>query len=405
MARTELYDTIFKLLSSSIAMENLANSNEASRQNHRRSVVSQLLIASAFLFYFPLIFLVIFDFIDIHRFTSVYSVVLCILLIGIGWATLPGIVKYRCALPHSRRTAKLGLLKVFAAHWRGETPLWLSFWILFVGGSVVVTSLAVFASRSFEFGGVSYNPAQMLVAGIIYGIIVWSVWIWQMVGVLRAADRYKGAKSELNKSAHWGTVAQIAVILATLLRVIVSSDEYLPQVIDTARVVIKNDPSLPSYAIQVSDDGTEMEISGGIKFGLANEVASILNSEKIRVIRLKSKGGRGPEAAKLFYLIRDRQLTTSVSDECLSACIMVFAAGRERVMKTSAVLGFHSAAAYFGAPPGESTGQQREILTIAGFDERFISKMLSTPSNKMLTPNVTELLDAKVITSIEESSK
>src|SRR5207237_7021568 len=116
----------------------------------------------------------------------------------------------------------------------------------------------------------------------------------------------------------------------------------IPQIAEATRMAFLGDPSIPSYAIRALNNGTEAEISGGIKYGLARDFEKLLDTYSgIRVVHLDSLGGRIGEGKRLNALIRARNLDTYVETKCMSACTLAFAAGKQRVLRRGAVLGFH----------------------------------------------------------------
>jgi hypothetical protein len=180
----------------------------------------------------------------------------------------------------------------------------------------------------------------------------------------------------------------------------------VPQITEITRIAFLDDPDIPEYAIRVMRNGTEAEITGGIRFGLADEFSKILRaSRQIRVVHLNSIGGRIAEGEQLYKAIKDNNLTTYVSAKCLSACTMAFAAGRERVLLHGAVLGFHRGSFagedYKDSP--ELAGQRR-IFTAAGYTLQFIDRALATPSAEMWKPSEAELLSAGVITRVSNGA-
>jgi hypothetical protein len=167
-----------------------------------------------------------------------------------------------------------------------------------------------------------------------------------------------------------------------------------------------NDPDIPEYSIRVMRNGTEAEITGGIKYGLVDDLKKVLRaSRQVRVIHLNSVGGRVGEGEKLFNLIRGGKLNTYVSAKCLSACTLAFSGGVERVLLHGAVLGFHrgSFAGEDEADSPELRGQ-RKIFTEAGFEAPFIARALATPSSNMWKPSEAELLKSGVITKVSDGS-
>lgn len=77
----------------------------------------------------------------------------------------------------------------------------------------------------------------------------------------------------------------------------------VPQLSESARVAFMNDPDVPDYTIHLLNGGTEIEIIGGMKYGLAEEFKKILKaSGQVRVVHLDSVGGRLGEGAALIPL-------------------------------------------------------------------------------------------------------
>src|SRR6185369_12618268 len=96
------------------------------------------------------------------------------------------------------------------------------------------------------------------------------------------------------------------------------------------------------YSLRLIRDGSEAEIAGGLKFGVAAQAAALFASApNLKVLHLNSPGGRVGEAIELAELVRARGLATYSATSCVSACTVVFAAGRERYLRAGARLGFH----------------------------------------------------------------
>ena len=153
-------------------------------------------------------------------------------------------------------------------------------------------------------------------------------------------------------------------------------------------------------------DGTEAEIVGGLKYGLADDFVKILAASRhVKIVHLNSTGGRLGEGEKLYEVIRSRGLTTYVSSKCLSACTLAFAGGRERYLRKGAVLGFHKGA-FPGVNDGGTDTIQRDVFVRAlDFDRGFITKALSTPNEEMYKPDPDVLLAARVITGVTGGSQ
>lgn len=155
-----------------------------------------------------------------------------------------------------------------------------------------------------------------------------------------------------------------------------------------------------SWQIRTTTDPTELELRGTLSYGVAEGLLEKLKlyPETTR-LRLDSPGGFVNEALQAANAIRERQLDTFVSGECSSACTLIFAAGRERIIGPEAHLGFHSAR--FDNPfqdrPNESSSKEYLALGIA---PDFIRRADRVPAYKMWYPTQAELLTAHVITKV-----
>jgi hypothetical protein len=289
-------------------------------------------------------------------------------------------------------------------HWRGELPLWMSYWVINVlghlfAGVVPILIADAFASKS------GYYPLGLFATFSAIWTCLLALACWQLVGTWRSAQRYKVARRQQSRSALWGDLAQLAVMFGVLGSSITIVRDGAPQIMETWRIAFRNDPDIPDYSIRVMRNGTEAEIVGGLKYGLADDFAKILDaSRQIKVVHLDSVGGRLGEGEKLYELIRSRGLDTYVSSQCMSACTMAFAGGRNRYLREGAALGFHKGA-FPGANDGGLDQVQKAIFVRAGFDTAFITKALSTPNSDMYQPESSELLSAHVITAVTDGTQ
>jgi hypothetical protein len=96
------------------------------------------------------------------------------------------------------------------------------------------------------------------------------------------------------------------------------------------------------YSLATTHNGRLLEVSGSFIFGLADEVQRALEaSPRVRRVRLNSGGGSLSEARKVRALILARQLDTDSTQQCNSACVSVYIAGRHRLLHRAARMGFH----------------------------------------------------------------
>ena len=293
---------------------------------------------------------------------------------------------------------------IVARHWRGDLPLWASYWLVVWLGNILFAALGILIAKAFrpESG---YNPLNVFAIIVLTWSSVMAVVTWQLVGTWRSANRYAQTRHRAGLGAAWGRVAQAAVILGAIGNIVTFVREGAPQLVEVTGMAFRNDPDVPDYAIRVMRDGTEAEIVGGFKFGLTDDFVKILAaSRQITVVHLDSIGGRLGEGEKMFKLIRDRGLNTYVSSKCLSACTLAFAGGRQRFLHKDAALGFHKGT-FPGLREGDFDSIQRNVFRSAGFDETFISTALSTPHNEMWRPSPQALVRAKVVTTIADGTR
>jgi uncharacterized protein DUF4339 len=294
-----------------------------------------------------------------------------------------------------------------ARNWRGEFSLGVSYWVF-----GVLTNLAIIVAI-LVVGGIllahpDYQPALLLGLYVVIWFGATFLVIWQTVGVWRSANRRILERSRAGQGAFWSYAAKIAISFGVLRFVLDFLTSGVPQLSDAWSIALLDDPSFPRYSVRVMRDGTEIELSGGIKYGLAAEFdRALAASPRIRVVHLDSLGGRIGEAEKLYEIIRDHQLVTYVSARCYSACTVAFAGGRERWMHRNATLGFHAPA--LAGMPNQNVGgavrRQKKLLKEAGFDPAFVERALDTPHSEIWRPSASELLRARVVTALSDGSQ
>ena len=294
-----------------------------------------------------------------------------------------------------------------ARHWRGELPLWVSYWIVAFLANVAALLFAIFVTGALtpESG---YNPISVFssLSAVWSGVV--AITFWQGVGVWRSANKYIAKKAAQKKTGIWGGLAKLAVIIGALRTVADLIQSGYPQIEAAAKMAFMNDPTLPNYALRIMRNGTEIEISGGFKYGLNDDFLRILNAApRVEVVHLNSLGGRIGEPEKLYETIKSRNLNTYTSSRCFSACTIAFIAGHERWLKQGAKLGFH-APAFPGMSREELSGaaeDQRRLMLASGIPASFVSRALTTDSKSMWVPSTEELLKANVVTELADQYK
>ena len=102
-------------------------------------------------------------------------------------------------------------------------------------------------------------------------------------------------------------------------------------------------------------DGAEVS---EIDWGHEEKLLQILKKHKeIDTLILKSEGGMIEVASKMADLVIDAELDTFVEENCESACVTIFLAGKNRFMGIGAKIGFH--ASWWSAEDMKSYYQDR----------------------------------------------
>src|SRR5476649_324074 len=150
--------------------------------------------------------------------------------------------------------------------WRGGYSLTVSFWLIGLGlyglGIAAILGLARLIYRE------PYDPQVIALA--IFG--TWAVTVpilfYQSVGVWRAARRSRAA----NLQSRWRwlctRLAQLSVLAVVLLVAVRFGQVGIPQVDAAWRMAYEGDPDVPAFSLRVVREGTELEITGGFKYGL-----------------------------------------------------------------------------------------------------------------------------------------
>jgi len=284
-------------------------------------------------------------------------------------------------------------------HWRGDYSLGFSYWV--IGALLTVIVVAITAAVGSINGLRELGPrASGAVILSFYGFVV-TLTLWQLVGIWRSTDKHgqRGGK------AIWAGLAKVMVVLGLLRAVGDFSTQGIPLISESAKLFVGID-NTPPHAIRLLRDGTELELSGGMPFGTTDAVKKFLDAAPtVQVIHLNSQGGRMNEAYQLYKTIKERNLITYTSADCVSACSVAFLAGRERYLGESGRLGFHSVSIgeLSGEVAKELNDEVRQTLRTHGVPNSFIDHALSTSPKDMWYPSKDELLRAKVIDSVVDS--
>lgn len=277
-------------------------------------------------------------------------------------------------------------------HWRGELPLWISFWVLGIG-VYIFNRLFVAALQPLELvAAKTLDPGLALLAEILLQwIVVTATWLWWLVGAWRSAKQpqYKGkTRAALTALVVMGVFASVIIGLPVMTfgRALDVVNEY------------RDDPQFGPRGIRILNSGSELEIYGTISRSVPDALSRALASHPhVSLVRLDSKGGRVEPALKMLKIIRAHKLDTVVTAECISACTIVFLGGKERWMAVDAKFGFHSASVW-GQASQPTDDRIKQSLADSGVARKFLNENMGSLS--ISYPTADDLRTAGVVTNV-----
>lgn len=219
---------------------------------------------------------------------------------------------------------------------------------------------------------------------------------WWGVGVWRMTQRWLGAERSLLIGICFAIGGMTALLYA--FDRMADRDQ---QMTLFALGVIAADLG-PKPAISLSADGSRLFLAGEMGFGTTRLVRdALIRHPGIKEVELDSPGGSAAEGFALSRLVRERDLDTYVRSDCASACVLVFASGRERMAASSARFGLHRSGVEWQRGDREVSPTDRamaELFRERGVAEEFIVKVMETPFRKLWHPTLTEVMESGLAT-------
>ncbi len=294
-------------------------------------------------------------------------------------------------------------MSYLADHWFGRQSFAWSFWINLVALKLIILLGQIQFSPA---EGMDYSDQRLPVIGLVilfHGV----VFVWQVVGVLRASEAHIKVRGSMANA--WG--AQLGVLIAFWLTATYGFSAWqstlpVPVEDDFAERMLREHAS--KYQLELSADRATVTMTGTIELGVTRNFTKLLDlNPNVRTVVLNSAGGNIYEARGLAVLISARGLDTRVDERCSSACATVFIGGRHRSMEKSAQLGFHQYridADYtvYNANPQAEQERDRALYAKAEVKEWFLNRMFNSDSSQMWFPAAEELLAAGVVNEIVE---
>ncbi|RXN90994.1 hypothetical protein C7R54_07270 [Achromobacter aloeverae] len=292
----------------------------------------------------------------------------------------------------------------FLRHWRGQLPLWLTFWINgFVFGLVFLFAhgyLALSLKGQASLQLLSLESVAALALALL-GLAWWAVGLWRCADVRLAGGRARKRS----------VAVQVMLVCLAWVMLELATTAPLGPVKDLAMLAIGKDVLGGDLEVKASPDGKSVILVGFLHLGAADRVRQALDAApQARTLVLSSPGGRLQEGELLANLVRARQLDTYVDEYCASACTYAFLAGRERAATPNARIGFHRPYSPFGGKTIDflASEDMMDRYRVAGLPDWFIKRVADTPSTSVWYPTGQQLADARVVTRVSlggESSR
>lgn len=286
-------------------------------------------------------------------------------------------------------------------HWRGAQSLAWSFWVNLVLLGTLLLSVED-TIIEFVFDNRSVGAIAGFVAFVAARIIVY---IWQIVGLVRACDRYQAAYGSIAAvwAVHFGIVISVTFACTSVL-------------VSVHSVFLDQDEELLSsrwereragkYELTLSGDGTILYLNGSFEGGITKRLAALIEGRQgLKRMVLTSPGGNTFEGRGVAQIVRAHGFDTHVVADCFSACTIAFIAGENRTLGPEGRLGFHQYGldARYQVPFVDIAKEQdtdRESFEAQKVKASFLEKVFDAPREELWIPGSGELVEAGVIHAV-----
>jgi len=266
----------------------------------------------------------------------------------------------------------------FKDHWMGRLGFGVTLYVNLLGISFVVST--------FPIKNWPYWQGNLGVVGIA------ALLVWQVVGGMRRATRERAEQGAGNNAwmLYLGVIAAVVLIGFQLIDVIATRYFIEPR----AKTIFGND----DFSAKLK--GNTIRLGGEVNYLMYQALLIMLNQHpKVTRISIESNGGIVFAGRSIAKLLEVRTLTTQVETYCYSACTLVFAAGKKRVLLPGAKLGFHGYS--FDMPfrfqtvdPVEEQKKDMRYLGGRGIERGFLEHAFSVDAKNLWVPTRAELFDA-----------
>ena len=288
------------------------------------------------------------------------------------------------------------------SHWLGQQSLAWSFWANFALLRAAIFYMEKFTRPPFTEG--IYADAAVAILFLVIAHVV--IYTWQVVGVIRACDRYQSSYGSIVPV--WGINFCIVVsLLFTLVSVSITFQSTFIEPNNDLLSVVWDRERASRYALTISDDRTYVNMNGSFELGLTKNLKALLQQHpNVKGIVLASQGGNIYESRGVAKLIQEHGLDSYVFEACSSACTTAFIAGATRTLGPNGRLGFHQYGfeADYQVPFVDIAVEQnadRKFYRSQKIKDEFLDRVFGASYSDIWFPSAEELLEAGVVHRID----
>ena len=288
------------------------------------------------------------------------------------------------------------------SHWLGQQSLAWSFWANFALLRAAIFYMEKFTRPPFTEG--IYADAAVAILFLVIAHVV--IYTWQVVGVIRACDRYQSSYGSIVPV--WGINFCIVVsLLFTLVSVSITFQNTFIEPDNDLLSVVWDRERASKYALTISDGSTYVNMNGSFELGLTKNLKALLQQHpNVKGIVLASQGGNIYESRGVAKLIQEHGLDSYVFEACSSACTTAFIAGATRTLGPNGRLGFHQYGleADYQVPFVDIAGEQdadRKFYQSQKIKDEFLDRVFDASHSDLWFPSAEELLEAGVVHRID----